>query len=125
MRATESRLGSRYRPPARGMGAGLGDRRLRRNLWPGARHVRQGGAARVAPARRGGGLTQSECEWYIMAMKMHQTVISLTQPQLAFLRAEAQRLGISVSDLIRRIVDQHRETLRNQIITGTEARQDG
>ena len=105
------------------MGADRRDRRLRRKLWPGAGHMRQGGAARVATARRGGGLTQSKCKWYIIAMKMHQTVISLTQPQRAFLRAEAQRLGISVSDLIRRIVDQHRETLRNQIITGTEARQ--
>lgn len=35
--------------------------------------------------------------------------ISLTEPQLAFLRAEAERLGISVADLIRRIIDQHRE----------------
>ena len=107
------------------MGADRRDRRLRRKLWPGAGHMRQGGAARVATARRGGGLTQSKCKWYIIAMKMHQTVISLTQPQRAFLRAEAQRLGISVSDLIRRIVDRHRETLRNQTIPATEARQDG
>ena len=120
----KSRLGSRYTAPC-AWGADRVDRRLRRKLWPGARHMRRRGAARVAPARRGGGLTQSECEWYIIAMKMHQTVISLTQPQLAFLRAEAQRLGISVSDLIRRIVDRHRETLRNQTIPATEARQDG
>jgi hypothetical protein len=35
-------------------------------------------------------------------------MISLTAPQNAFLKAEAARLGISVSDLIRRIIDQHR-----------------
>ena len=35
--------------------------------------------------------------------------ITLTEPQLEFLRLEADRLGISVSDLIRRIVDQFRE----------------
>jgi hypothetical protein len=35
--------------------------------------------------------------------------ITLTEPQIAYLKAEAARLGITVSDLIRRIVDQHRE----------------
>ena len=107
--ALKSRPGSRYTPPARGMGAGLGDRRLRRKLLPGAGHMRRGGAAEDAAARRGGGLTQSACEWYIIVMKMHQTVISLTAPQLVFLRAESRRLGISLADLIRRIIDQHRD----------------
>jgi predicted DNA-binding ribbon-helix-helix protein len=34
--------------------------------------------------------------------------ITLTKPQMAFLKKEAAKLGISVSDLIRRIVDEHR-----------------
>jgi hypothetical protein len=42
-------------------------------------------------------------------MAMHKQMISLTQPQIEFLRLEAARLDISVSDLIRRIIDQHRE----------------
>jgi hypothetical protein len=33
----------------------------------------------------------------------------LTRPQLAFLRKESERLGISVGEMIRRIVDQYRE----------------
>ena len=40
---------------------------------------------------------------------MHKQMISLTDPQIAYLRAEAKRLGITVSDLVRRIIDQHRE----------------
>jgi hypothetical protein len=36
--------------------------------------------------------------------------ILLTDPQIAFLQAEAARLGITVADLIRRIIDKHRET---------------
>jgi hypothetical protein len=42
-------------------------------------------------------------------MAMHKQMISLTEPQAAFLKVESVRLGISVSDLIRRIIDQHRE----------------
>jgi hypothetical protein len=36
--------------------------------------------------------------------------VTLTKPQLAFLKAEAMRLGITLSDVIRRIIDQYRET---------------
>ena len=39
---------------------------------------------------------------------MDRMSISLSKPQLAYLRAEANRLGISIGDLIRRIIDQHR-----------------
>lgn len=46
---------------------------------------------------------------YLVAMAMHKQMISLTHPQIDFLRQEAARLDISVSDLIRRIIDQHRE----------------
>ena len=35
--------------------------------------------------------------------------MTLTLPQIEYLRLEAERLGISVADLIRRIIDQHRE----------------
>jgi hypothetical protein len=43
-------------------------------------------------------------------MAMHKQMVSLTEPQVAFLKTEAKQLGISVSDLIRRILDQYRET---------------
>lgn len=42
-------------------------------------------------------------------MAMHKQMVSFTQPQIAFLKAEAERLGISVADLVRRIVDAYRE----------------
>ena len=44
-------------------------------------------------------------------MAMQKLPIALTRPQMAFLKAEAARLGITVADLIRRIVDQHRAQL--------------
>lgn len=34
--------------------------------------------------------------------------VSFTRPQLEYLRVEAEQLGISIADMIRRIVDQHR-----------------
>jgi Arc/MetJ-type ribon-helix-helix transcriptional regulator len=34
--------------------------------------------------------------------------VQFTEPQLDFLRAEADRLGISVADAVRRIVDRYR-----------------
>jgi hypothetical protein len=40
---------------------------------------------------------------------MHKRMISLTGPQESFLKREAEKLGISLSDLIRRIIDQYRE----------------
>jgi hypothetical protein len=43
-----------------------------------------------------------------MATTVRQS-ITLTKPQYDFLNVEAERLGITVSDLIRRIVDQYRE----------------
>jgi hypothetical protein len=46
---------------------------------------------------------------YILLMRTRKQSVVLTEPQLQFLKAEAERLGISVSDLIRRIIDQHRE----------------
>jgi hypothetical protein len=39
---------------------------------------------------------------------MERMSVSFSKPQLAYLRAEAKRLGISAGDLIRRIIDQHR-----------------
>ncbi len=43
-----------------------------------------------------------------MSTSVRQSV-SLTKPQFEALKAEAERLGISVSDLIRRIVDGWRD----------------
>jgi hypothetical protein len=42
-------------------------------------------------------------------METSRQSVTLTIPQLAFLKKEAKRLGISVSDLIRRIIDDYRE----------------
>jgi hypothetical protein len=35
--------------------------------------------------------------------------VTLTEPQAKFLGAEAKKLGITTSDLIRRIIDRYRE----------------
>jgi hypothetical protein len=40
---------------------------------------------------------------------MTKLMISFTDPQIAWLRAEADRLGISVAEYVRRIVDAKRE----------------
>jgi hypothetical protein len=42
-------------------------------------------------------------------MAMNKRMISLTDPQVEWLQREADRLKVSVADLIRRIIDQHRE----------------
>ena len=39
---------------------------------------------------------------------MHRQMISFTDPQYAYLEQEAERLGISIAELVRRIVDEHR-----------------
>jgi hypothetical protein len=39
---------------------------------------------------------------------MHRS-FTITEPQWMFLKTEAERLGISVSELMRRIIDQYRE----------------
>ena len=36
-------------------------------------------------------------------------MVTLKDPQAEFLKREAEKLGITVSDLIRRIIDQYRE----------------
>lgn len=36
-------------------------------------------------------------------------MVSFTQPQMVFLKTEAERLGIPVAELVRRIIDQYRE----------------
>jgi hypothetical protein len=46
------------------------------------------------------------------------TSLTLTEPQLEWLRARAARLGISQSDLIRRIVDAERQ---REETTGADA----
>ena len=37
----------------------------------------------------------------------HAQTITFTKPEIEYLKAEAKRLGISVADLVRRVVDQH------------------
>jgi hypothetical protein len=39
-------------------------------------------------------------------------MISFTDPQRHFLKREAKKLGISVAELVRRIIDQHIEDHR-------------
>jgi hypothetical protein len=43
-------------------------------------------------------------------MTIIQRSIVFTKPQFAWLKAEAKRLGISFSEVIRRIVDKERES---------------
>jgi hypothetical protein len=38
----------------------------------------------------------------------HKQTITLTLPQVAYLKTEAEKLGISLADLVRRIIDEHR-----------------
>lgn len=40
---------------------------------------------------------------------MPKQSIVFTAPQHAFLIAEATRLGVSVAELVRRLIDQHRD----------------
>lgn len=43
-----------------------------------------------------------------MATTLRQSV-TLTKPQAEYLKAEADRLGLTISDMIRRIIDAYRE----------------
>lgn len=36
-------------------------------------------------------------------------MVTMTKPQAEYLKLEAERLGIKVSELIRRIIDEHRQ----------------
>ena len=40
---------------------------------------------------------------------MQRTSISLPEPQMSWLRSEAKRLGITVGELLRRLIDRVRE----------------
>jgi len=44
------------------------------------------------------------------ATTVTKQMISFTDPQRAFLKREAKRLGISIAELVRRIIDTHIET---------------
>jgi len=55
-----------------------------------------------------------------MNTRTRQT-ITLTGPQTAYLKAEAEQLGISVADLVRRIIDRHRETTVTDAVKRREA----
>lgn len=41
---------------------------------------------------------------------LSRTTINLTPPQLSWLRREAKRLGLTLGELLRRIIDEKRET---------------
>ncbi len=43
---------------------------------------------------------------------MTKQMISFTDPQRVFLKREAKRLGISIAELVRRIIDRHIETAK-------------
>lgn len=45
----------------------------------------------------------------VTTMQGHRQSLTLTQPQREFLASEAARLGVTVSEIVRRIVDQYRE----------------
>lgn len=45
----------------------------------------------------------------MLSMKTPRFVVTLTTPQRAFLKAEADKLGIGIAELIRRIIDEYRE----------------
>jgi len=42
---------------------------------------------------------------------MIRTSVSFTEPQMEYLRAEAERLGISTADVVRRMIDENRNVL--------------
>ena len=44
-----------------------------------------------------------------MSNTIRRQTIKFTAPQYTWLVAEAEKLGISLADLVRRIIDQHRE----------------
>lgn len=49
-------------------------------------------------------------------MAMHTQMVSFTQPQIAYLQGEARRLGVSVAEVVRRIVDEHRDRMKERRI---------
>jgi len=53
-------------------------------------------------------LTPNTIRCITAPMFNERTSLSLSAPAMAFLRSEAERLGITVADLIRRIIDQYR-----------------
>ena len=46
------------------------------------------------------------------AVAATKQMISFTDPQRQFLKREAKRLGISIAELVRRIIDRHIEDAR-------------
>ena len=46
---------------------------------------------------------------------MQKRMISFTEPQLTYLNTEAARLGISVPELVRRIIDEYRKVTSENV----------
>lgn len=53
-------------------------------------------------------MTWMSASEHLRSMSMPRQMIRFTKPQMTFLKAESKRLGITVSDLIRRILDLYR-----------------
>ena len=45
----------------------------------------------------------------VLMSTSHKQTITFTRPQIEYLKKAATVLGISVADMVRRIIDQHRE----------------
>jgi hypothetical protein len=41
--------------------------------------------------------------------KMLRQMVQFTEPQMAYLRRRAAKLGVTIAELVRRIIDDHRE----------------
>ncbi len=60
-------------------------------------------------ARRSNAIDTGKRGHNVTTMQGHRQSLTLTQPQREFLASEAARLGVTVSEIVRRIVDQYRE----------------
>lgn len=50
-----------------------------------------------------------------MRIAMQKLMVSLTDPQYEWIDAEAERLGISRAEVVRRVLDRHREELAQRM----------
>lgn len=58
-----------------------------------------------------------------MRIAMQKLMVSLTDPQYEWIDAEAERLGISRAEVVRRVLDRHREELAQRMGGHTVGRQ--
>ena len=81
--------------------------------WAGRSGLGGHGEAWLGEAGLGGQtqLTPASVVHNVTIMQGHRQSLTLTQLQREFLASEAARLGVTVSEVMRRIVDQYREAL--------------